>query len=214
MAVEIKDLLRDLQENYSRVTVSRLKYLTRQATDEEVVEFINGLIVKAGEAKYMGSWQEMEEYLDHWESLMVARLASNMKFPDSSGVPWTPLAKPISQCRIALVTTGGIYTDGQPAFEAADDVSFREIGKGTPQSGIHVSHRGYDTTGPQEDVNCVLPLHRFEELEGEGVIGSLAEVSYSFMGLIRDATTLKDSSEKVAQKLKADGIDAVFLTAT
>ena len=214
MAVETTDLLRDLQANYSRAAVSRIKYLTRRASEEEVVEFVNGLIVKSAEAKYNNSWEELERFLEEWETVMIGRVAGGMKFPESSGVPWASLTKPIDQCRIALVTTGGIYTDGQDAFEPADDVSYREIKKGTPQSAIHVSHRGYDISGPQEDVNCVLPLHRFDEFEQEGVIGSLAETAYSFMGLIRDATILKDSSEEVAKKLKANDIDAVLLTAT
>lgn len=214
MALEAKELVRDLMKNFSRVPFSRLRYLSRLASEEELVEFFNGLVMKAGECKYRGDWEELEQYLDEWEALLMQRYAANLKYLDASTIPWTPLSKPINQCRFALVTTGGIYTEGQSPFVPEDDMSYREVPKDTPQEKIRVFHRGYDITGPQQDVNCVFPLHRFEELEREGVIGGLADVHYSFMGLIRDPSLLMETPEEVAKRLRAALVDAVFLTST
>lgn len=36
--------------------------------------------------------------------------------------PWTPLTKPIRQCRVALVSSGGFYAKGQPSFVDNDPV--------------------------------------------------------------------------------------------
>lgn len=214
MAIEGKDLTRDLVKNFRRVPFMRLRYLSRFPSEEELVEFFNGLVITAGECKHQGQWDAMEEYLERWEADLMRRYAANMTFLDASTVPWTPLGKPLGQCRVALITTGGIYVEGQDAFEEANDVSYREIPRGTPQERIRVSHHGYDITGPQEDINCVLPLHRFEELEAEGVIGSLADVNYSFMGLIRDPSLLTGTPTEAAHKLKEAGVDAAFITST
>ncbi len=49
-------------------------------------------------------------------------------------VPWTPLRKPIEQCRFALVTTAGLYLkDKDPSFDLAKcEVDFDDD-DGTPE---------------------------------------------------------------------------------
>ncbi|MBI2936347.1 MAG: hypothetical protein HYY31_06035 [Chloroflexi bacterium] len=214
MAIEANDLVREARKNSSIAIFSRIRYLGRFASEDELVEFYNGLLVKAIEGKYEGRWSELERYLEEWESRLMQRYAQGLQFPDAAAIPWTPLVKPLSRSRVALVTSGGIHLDDQPPYTGANDASYRVIPKGTPQERIRVTHPGYDVSGPQRDVNCVFPLHRFEELEREGVIGELAEVNYSFMGLIRDLTVLGDNPLAVAEKLKAAQVDAVFFTST
>ena len=66
-----------------------------------------------------------------------------------------------------------------------------------------------------EDINCIFPIDRFRELEAEGVIGGLAEISYSFMGLIPDpASLINDTAPDAARRLKDAGVDAAFLAST
>jgi D-proline reductase (dithiol) PrdB len=55
--------------------------------------------------------------------------------PESEGIPWTPLRKPLSECTVALVTTAGVHLKGQKPFDMSDpdgDPSFREIPGNTP----------------------------------------------------------------------------------
>jgi hypothetical protein len=43
---------------------------------------------------------------------------ANMQVPPYEGIPWTPLAKPLAEARIALVTTAGINVRGvEPPFD-------------------------------------------------------------------------------------------------
>ena len=140
--------------------------------------------------------------------------------PEVGATPWTQLAIPVNQAKFALVTTGGFYVEGQEPFETdgpenQGDWSFRAIPKDTTRDQIHVSHIHYDLSGPREDINCVFPLDRFAELEREGVIGSLADTNYSFMGFIqRPDLLVSETAPEVARRLKEDGVDAVFLTPT
>ena len=73
----------------------------------------------------------------------------------------------------------------------------------------HVS-TNFDRTGFQYDANIAFPIERLRELAAEGVIGSVADYHYSFMG----ATAPDDMAPTVdflAPILKQDNVDAVLL---
>ena len=70
----------------------------------------------------------------------------------------------------------------------------------------------FDRTGFTEDVNVVFPLSRFRELADRGVVGSLADVHYSFMGAGLLPGAYEHGAAQVAGLLKQDRVDAVFLT--
>ncbi len=121
----------------------------------------------------------------------IAGYYRNLAVQREDPVPWTPLSKPLNQSRFALVTTAGIYVkDVDPPFDAErekrepmwGDPSFRRIPRDVRQDQIGASHLHLNNRDLLEDLNIVLPVNRFHELESEGVIGSLAPTNYSFMG--------------------------------
>ncbi len=123
------------------------------------------------------------------------------------------LEKPLSECRLALVTTGGVHLPDQPRFDIDDfsgDCSYREIPAGaTDLTWTHAYHRPDEAT----DLDSVLPLWTARELAGEGVIGALNPRHFSFMGAIHDVGPLVgETAPEVAGKLADDGVDAVLLT--
>jgi hypothetical protein len=67
-----------------------------------------------------------------------------------------------------------------------------------------------------EDVNILLPIHRFQELAAQDEIGGLAEHAYSFMGyqgFPPDTSAWEQTyGPQVAGRLKAEGVDCAFLT--
>jgi D-proline reductase (dithiol) PrdB len=69
----------------------------------------------------------------------------------------------------------------------------------------------FDRSGFQEDINVVFPIDRFKELEAAGVIGSLANINYSFMGGGLLPSVYEDNVRDLATRLKADGVDAAFI---
>lgn len=57
------------------------------------------------------------------------------------------------------------------------------------------------------------PIDRLRELADQGVIGSVAEKHYSFMGAVFEfSSILKDSGPACAKQLIDDGTDVVILT--
>jgi D-proline reductase (dithiol) PrdB len=133
-------------------------------------------------------------------------------------VPLTPLGKPLSACKVALVTTSGVHHRDQTPFDMHDregDPSFRVIDVSRPVSDLMITHDYYDHSDADQDINIVFPIERLQELEREGIIGHVARFHYGFMGHIlgRHVETLvNESAPEVARKLKADAIDVVLLT--
>ena len=138
-------------------------------------------------------------------------LAKNM--PPLGPPVWTTPNKPVSQMRVALITTAGLHYRDDPAFEFAD-ATCRPIDGQEDPDDLVMSHSSvnFDKTGFAEDVNLVFPLGRFRELLAQRVIGSLADVHYSFMGAGLLPSAYEKSASQVAGLLKQDKVDAVFLT--
>jgi len=73
----------------------------------------------------------------------------------------------------------------------------------------HVS-ASFDRSGFQQDLNVVFPIDRLQELAQEGVIGSVADFHYSFMG-VTDPKQMEQDARKLAGILKQDRVDALLL---
>ena len=128
--------------------------------------------------------------------------------------PFSRLTKPLSRCRVALISSGGVYHQDQEPFdvEGKGDQTFREIPKDVDVRDLRVIHKGYNTTDTERDVNCVFPIERFRELEAAGVIGELASPTYTFMGRVFSRKALqKEMAPALAEKLVAAGVDIFYL---
>lgn len=134
--------------------------------------------------------------------------------------PWTPLARPLSEARVALVTTAGLHVRGDRPFvtdHTTPDQSYRRLPSATPATEIVQSHTsiGFDRTGIQRDVNVTYPIDRLRELQQRGAVGSLAENFYSFMGALRTWDILeRETGPEVASLMQQDGVEVVLLTPT
>ena len=55
-------------------------------------------------------------------------------------------------------------------------------------------------------MNVTFPVDRLRELKDRGDIGSLSDNYYSFMGALRDASTvINETGPEVARRMKAEG---------
>ena len=199
----------------------RVRSVGTLLSEEEQIEFLNGLVVKAVEAREGSDVEVLADHLETWERRAMVAVVGRARLPfEMDAAPWTPLAVPVSEARFAMVTTGGFFVEGQEPYETdgpegKGDITFREIPKDVPRDQLRLEHKHYDLSGPRQDMNCVFPLDRFLELEREGIIGGLADTNYSFMGYIQRPDLLSsETAPEVARRLKADGVEAAFLTST
>lgn len=134
--------------------------------------------------------------------------------------PWTPLSKPLSNCTVALVSSGGIALKSDRPFDQEGerqnpwwgDPSYRVIPRTAKTEDIRVYHQHIDPGLAEEDVNCLLPIERLNELVDMGRVGRSAPSHYSFMGYILDPQELLEKSiPAIAENLRAEEVDVVAL---
>jgi D-proline reductase (dithiol) PrdB len=126
--------------------------------------------------------------------------------------PFAKPAKPLTQCRVGLVASGGIYAKGQVAFHFKDDTSFREIPRDVDYEDLRVTHFAYDLTDARADPNVVFPLQTLRELADAGRVGEVAPRAYTFMGGIYSSRRVREElAPAIADGLQRDEVDVVIL---
>ena len=131
--------------------------------------------------------------------------------------PWTPLAGPVSECKVALVTTGGVHLKSQEPFDMENpdgDPTFREIPGGAARGEMTITHDYYDHRGADVDLNVVFPHERLAEMAAEGAVGGISPVHLSFMGHI-DAELVErlvaETAPAAARRLREAGAEVALL---
>ena len=84
---------------------------------------------------------------------------------------FTELKKPLSECKVAFITAGGIHRKDQTPFNTSGDFSYRVIPFDTPSDMLMVTHRDFDNSDINKDVNSKFPIDRLHEHGEEGFIG-------------------------------------------
>lgn len=232
MAEERKETFEEFRQslNYGTRTDLLFKVLGgRNLSDGDVEEFFRGLLETLGDAFDTGDYEAVREYCFHWQVKgYTPREGTPPQFQYDTA-PWTPLAKPLNQVRLVLISTGGVFVEGHdplgpsgPTQQEAvlriqeflrGDPALATIPRDTPAQLLRVRHPGYDIRGALRDHNVVFPIDHLKALEAEGVIGELADEAYSFVGATSQIRLLKEFAPRWAEHLKQQGVDAALLVA-
>jgi D-proline reductase (dithiol) PrdB len=140
----------------------------------------------------------------------LSQVLEQLECPQFADDPWVE-GPPLSERRVAIISTAGLQQRGDRPFTVGAS-DYRMIPGDLSTADIVMSHvsTNFDRTGFQFDVNIAFPIDRLRELAADGVIGSVADFHYSFMG----ATAPEDMAGTVdflAPILKQDHVDAVVL---
>jgi D-proline reductase (dithiol) PrdB len=136
-------------------------------------------------------------------------------------VDWSPgaiLKKPLSDARVAAITSAGYYLPDQAPFDASrrgGDTSYRVIPRDADLSTLRIGNRSdaFDSSGIETDKNLSLPLDRFHDLERARSIGAVAPRHFSVMGSITaPGRLISRTAPEIAAGLRDDRVDAVLLT--
>src|SRR5512134_3410384 len=132
-------------------------------------------------------------------------------------IPFAPLAKPLRESTIALVSTAGVArNDDQPFDQERErrdpwwgDPGFRVLPLGTTEQDVRLYHMHIDPRFGEADLDVVLPMRRLGELAQQGVVGRPAERHYSLMGFILDPGVLVGQTvPAMVDRMRADAVDA------
>ena len=143
--------------------------------------------------------------------------------------PFAVLDQPVSESRVALLTTTGHFAEGDDPkpfgmdgltqeqavgmtgeFGKADPV-LSEIPITTSRVNTRVRHGGYDIRATAADRNSSLPIDRMIELADEGAIGEFVNPAFSFVGLASQLRLRKEIGPAWAAIAKAAGAQAAVL---
>ena len=135
-------------------------------------------------------------------------------------IPFTPLAKSLGACIVALVSTAGVARNDDRPFDQDGerrnpwwgDPSFRAIPLGTTEKDVRLYHLHIDPRFGEADLDVVLPMRRLAELAGEGFVGRPALTHYSIMGYILEPKELVEkTAPAIAERMHAERVDAAAL---
>ena len=135
-------------------------------------------------------------------------------------IPWTPLPKPLSECKVALLSSAGIaLKDDQPFDQEGErqnpwwgDPTHRIIPKTATEKDVRLYHLHIDPSYAEQDLNCLFPLQRLQEMEDSGRIGRMSERHYSIMGyILKPERLLQETVPAMIRNLREDMADVVVL---
>ena len=139
----------------------------------------------------------------------VARgFISNLELNVPKYPAWT-VPKPAGKRRISIVSTAAVSRRGDKPFSwlAKDHRTFHKNDRDLVMTHVAVE---FDRSAWQQDLNVIIPLDRLDEMARDDEIGSVADEHYSFMGAA-DPVTMEKSSREVAERMKQEGVNTVFL---
>ncbi|TMD34430.1 MAG: hypothetical protein E6I89_16245 [Chloroflexi bacterium] len=143
-------------------------------------------------------------------------------FPDEESPVWAPFEKRLSESRIALLTSAGLYLkDSQQSFDVEreqvheewGDPTWRAIPSSARPDDLAVAHLHINDEDLLADPEIALPMRLLEEMAREGVVGGsvadqVAVMGYQDRGLRdwRDVT-----APEIVAHLREQGADALLL---
>ncbi len=144
---------------------------------------------------------------------VMREFGANGPVPEFETPAFTPLGKPLSEARVAIVTSAALHKASDEAFSQGD-TSYRSIDRADRDLVLGHWSPNFDRSGYQLDLNVVYPIDRLEELAAAGVIGSVSPQHYAFAGNQPDTVSelRLDTGPACAADMIADDVDVVLLT--
>lgn len=136
------------------------------------------------------------------------------KWTVNTSTPLTRLGKPLAECTVTLLTSGGISQCSAQPWDpmSRNDHRLDEIPNDAASSDFQIHDAYYDHRDADQDINCQFPIDRLRELVDQNKIGALAPRFWSgFMGRIYNRTkVIEESAPAFAAELGKDEVDLLI----
>ena len=133
-------------------------------------------------------------------------------------VPFRPLAKPLSRCRLALITTASPFQPGKgdqgpgASYNAAAKFYTVYSGDTHGEPDLRISHVAIDRDHTSaKDPRSYFPLVQLRQFAASGRIGSLASRFHGLPTNRSHRVTLEIDGPEIVVRCKADDVDAAIL---
>lgn len=159
-------------------------------------------------------------YIDRTHAWYDALGTNNpYRYASFSDVPFTPLNRPLSACRVALLTTAAPFDpakgpqDCKAPYNAA--AKFYQVYSGDTaiDHDLRVSHVAVDRNHLSDDSNCWFPLPALRRAQVDGRIGRVAPRFHGVPTNRSQRHTLQVDCPEVLRRCQEDDVDAAILVA-
>lgn len=132
--------------------------------------------------------------------------------------PFAALSKPLSECRVALISTSDI------AVRSSDDASrdkthenkvgsVYDVPTNTPAELLFSRQEHYDKNATHlGDVNTYFPVSRLKEAVASGRLGSIAPECYGVYTAYSQKQTLEHDAPEVLARCRNNEVDVAVMT--
>ena len=125
---------------------------------------------------------------------------------------WCPISKPLSQSRVALLSSAALRLAHQEPFIPREDFGYRRVPSEPSAGDLVIDHHSGIGRVPKQDPEIVFPRTALANLHKRGVISSLARFHFSFMGGLRDHDKIENElATSIAHDLKQAQVDLALL---
>ena len=129
------------------------------------------------------------------------------RYAHHTDAPFTPLAKPLSQCTVGLVTTASTYQRASLEPRKIDSGSTEQA-----PAALFTDDLSWDKQATHtDDINSFCPINLLKELAEEGVIGALAPRFHCAATEYSHRMTTEKDAPEILQRLRADGAEVALL---
>ena len=135
-------------------------------------------------------------------------------------VPFAPISKPLSACRVGLVTTAAPYQPGKgeqgpgAPYNAATKFFTVYSGDSAHEHDLRIAHIAYDRDHTAaEDSNTWFPLPQLRRAAAAGRIGEVAPRFHGTPTNRSHRVTLDRDCPELLKRAREDEVDAVVLAA-
>jgi D-proline reductase (dithiol) PrdB len=146
-------------------------------------------------------------YIDKSREYYSAQgFANPYRWASNNDAPFRPLAKPLSQSRVAIVTTALPTADDQPSDAAP--YAFPAF----PPPKLFTMQRSWDKEATHtDDLDSFAPINRLREAAERGRIGSDAPRLYGIPNEYSQRKTIESDAPALLRLLQEDSVDVALL---
>jgi hypothetical protein len=160
------------------------------------------------------AYRTFVSYIDRTREFYLAQgYDSPYRWAHFHEVPFAPLAKPLSACRIVLVTTASPVRDRPPDPGALRGP--KEVWSGptdVPPERLYTDDLAWDKGATHtDDVDSLLPIRPLQELAAAGRIGGLAARFHGVPTDYSQRRTMEQDAPEILSRCREDGVDVALL---
>ena len=150
------------------------------------------------------------EYLPIMAQNSAPRLPRILAKPSNAN--WSAVTQPVSDSRIALLSSAALRLAKQQPFVPREDLSYRRVPSDPNAGPLIIDHHSGIGTVPKQDPEIVFPRSALAALVEKAMVGAVSPFHFSFMGGVRRHEDIERMlAPALAEELAAMEVDLALL---